>query len=559
MASTDSRIRSINIVFTPSSTIIQERTSSMSTTYLLIQVTPNHNGKDIGSIKICYSDPNSSPSRFNEEINNSDMLTSIAYTMNDTLNQNTLVDQVASYLKTLPNEEISVIMKEYSKYIEDGILLDGFIAGIASYLTFLLLNENSIFMNQISFQMTIPFMVNNSSCITRNMFKYLTLPLSGLSKVSRGVLFQLVTFLQSFINIWEPAFVPGPIIDNNNEAKICMEVISGLANDATEKLSKIQTHQNTMMSSLNAIETRLKLTIDDSLNKMKREINDLLIETRASIKDLTDHVIKQLNVVDCKIEDAVSTIDDVVKHKVGKIVENQLDSQIKHKISSEIENTQERIGEIITHYTMNEGKKIVTEAVDKRESSLQGKLIGLEHRIEILYNNMSASSGEKLIINENKDVSDETFGDINSGARYHGEIPTTNTEIPGIIHTYEEHPNTQVISNGSQTPIRTPGSIRSFIANQRPSINNEENSITPISGDRTSSKKFIQPPSHNPNRSTTSGLERPVTRETFDINSGRRVTIIGDGESNPTSISDDGGQPGTNYIKSWRGYRVPKM
>ena len=48
MASTDSRIRSINIVFTPSSTVIQERISSMSLTILAALLA-------LGSIKFSNS------------------------------------------------------------------------------------------------------------------------------------------------------------------------------------------------------------------------------------------------------------------------------------------------------------------------------------------------------------------------------------------------------------------------------------------------------------------------------------------------------------------------
>jgi len=527
MASTNSRIRSLNIIFTPSSTIIGENISTNSTTYIRIQVNPDHNGKNIGNIIIWYYDPDSSPSRFNEEINDSNMLTSIPYVMSDLFHHDTLVDQIASYLNSLPKEEISIIMKEYTKYIEDGILLDGFIAGVASYLSFLLLNENSIFMNQMSFQITVPYNIHDSNCITGNMFKYLSLPLSGLSRISSGVLFQLVLFLQSFINIWEPAFSPGPTIDNKNEAKICMEVISGLANDATIKLSQIQSYHNIMISSLNDIESRLRLTINESLNKMKLEINNLLVETRSSIKDLTDHFTNQLNLVDGKIEEAVSTIDGVVKHKIVKIVESELDSQIKSKIASEIEDTHERIGEIISNYSMSGGRKIVTGTIDENESIIQGKLQGLEHRIEVLYNNLSIGSGKNTITSEYKDVNGKLYNELSTNrqlsysppptTKYHGEIFPPDQQISGSYNIIPHKTTPQNNLNQSQSA--------------------ENGSITPLSGNMSSTNlHFNKPPG-----SKSNFLEGSYERETNNINPKRRITITrGQGESNPTSISDGG-------------------
>lgn len=490
MSSIRSHIQPINIVFTPFSTAIYKDTPYISTEYLHIQVLPNNNGKNIGKIKIKYFDPNSSPSQFNEEINNNDIFESMAYSIigssEDVFNI-TLVDQIGGYLKKLPYDEISIIIKEYSNYIEDGILLDGFIAGISSYIVFLILNENSIFMNQMLFQLTIPFTIDGSShegncnLITRNMFKYLSLPISALTKISNGVLLQLIIFIQSFINIWDPAFIDGPNIDNYNEAKICMEIISGLTNDFTNKLSKSREDYNLMMTNVSNIEKHLTSAIDDSLHRMKREINNLMIETRASIAEINTNITNH--------------IDDNIKEKICTVIETQLDSQIRSKISSEIEDTKDRIEEIVSHYTINEGKKIVTEAVDKRESSLEGKLVGLEHRIEILYSSICSEPSENTTINDYSNIDKKLYSEITKG-------PTKHNEPSSPIPIYDE----EVYSKGQKSDI--------FTINTEPSSDRYA-SITPISGEFTTTKKSFR----------TNDSERSIAGKNGSLDNGRHIVI----------------------------------
>ena len=458
MSSGDPRIRPIYVIFTPTITTITETLSIPSTTHLRIQVTPTHNGKNISLIKVWYFDPNSSPSRFSDEINSDDVFRSIPHSMSDTLPHDTLVEQISTYMKGIPPDEVSVIMKEYTKYIENGILLDGFIAGISSYLVFLLLNENSIFMNQMLFQLTLPCTIYDCNSVTRNMFQYLSLPLSALSRVSNGVLLQLVNFIQSFINIWEPAFSNGPSINNTNEAKVCMEVISGLANDATLKLSRIQSEHSSLVTSLSTLESRLKASINDSLLNMKREINNLLVETRSSVKDLVSHVSTQLDIVDSKINNASSVIDHTLKSRISNILETELDSQIKLKIRSCVEDTHDRIREIATHYTMSEGKKLVSEAVSERESQLRGTLTGLEHRVEILYDRFASGS-----------VPDPALF-------YNNSPPSNHSPVEKITHTPPNAPryNTSDIQHPNNSDI----SPRVLDHNSSPSPHPNNSDIT---------------------------------------------------------------------------------
>lgn len=390
MASTHACIRLVNIIFTNTETIIGDTIISPSGPNLKIQIIPNDNGKDIAELKMWYSNSDSIPSRLNEELTEFNLFKAIAYAMNG--DGDTLFDRAASYMRTIPFDEVAVIMKEYTKNIEDGILLDGFIAGIGAYIAFLLLNENNIFMNQMPFQFGVPCTVNSGNSINKNMFQYLSLPLTALAKVAHGVLLQLVVFIQSFINMWEPAFNNGPIIGSINEARMCMEVIGGFSQHIISSLAQTKSHQESVVASLNSLENNLQVTVNESIHKMQREINNLLIETRTSIKDLTENAMSQL-----------TFIDDTVKLKISENIENNLNAQVEAKIVLGIEESRDRIKEIVRYHTQNEGTKLLKLAVDERESELKGTLVGLEHRIEILYNKLDSAGSQNHTDTQNND------------------------------------------------------------------------------------------------------------------------------------------------------------
>src|SRR5690606_1575843 len=121
-------------------------------------------------------------------------------------NEENIVDTVVKYIQTLPSDDLFIIKREYAKCIESESIVDGFIAGIAAYLALLFINENATIMNQLIFQVNIPTNVNGGNIVNRNMFRYLSLPLTAFCKLSKGVILQLVQFVQSFINIWDPIF-----------------------------------------------------------------------------------------------------------------------------------------------------------------------------------------------------------------------------------------------------------------------------------------------------------------------------------------------------------------
>ena len=366
MAVTNSFIRPIDIVFTSTETSIAKGHNFLPETKLRIQLIPTTSGQDIAKIILSYSDP---PLRISECLSDEALFRSIVYYMKGS--SGTLVSRLTEYMQSLSDDEVSVIIKEYTKYIDKGTILDGFIAGVAAYLGFVYLNENSLFANQMIFQFGLPCAVVTGNTLNRNMFQHLSLPLTALVRMSQGIILQLTLFVQGFINMWEPAFEPGPIIGPNSEARMCIEVIAGVSNSAIASLAKIKSQQEDIVTSVQNVEARLKSALDRSLSGVKQEVNKLLARAR-------------------------SPIDDAITAGISQRMKEELDTAISNKIAREIERARARIKEMIREHVLEEGMKSVSNLIQTDEGDLRGAIIGLEHRIEILYNRLNSISIQKI-------------------------------------------------------------------------------------------------------------------------------------------------------------------
>src|SRR5436853_1634089 len=349
--------------------------------YLKIQILHTQNSKDIQSIKIHYYDPSVAPYHLNEDISDDSIFTAITYSMKG--NDDSLVDRATNYMKSLPPDEVSIIFKEYSKYIKDGVVLDCFIACIAYYMAFLVLNENNIFVNQIPFQFSMPYSVYSGNLINRNMFQYISLPLISLCKICQGGLLQLILFIQSFINIWEPLFTDGPIIGTLNESRMCLEIINGFSQHVASTLAQTKCQQNLLIQQMNSMENQLRGIVEQSMFRTRREIDNLLIDTRESIED-----VKML-------------INDSIKEKISKITDTELDNiiQTKTQTQGEIESSRQQIKDIDTSLKSS-GLNDILNSLDSRINDLQryveSSTPSLIHRIDDLYERSSLNLKERL-------------------------------------------------------------------------------------------------------------------------------------------------------------------
>jgi hypothetical protein len=222
--------------------------------YIKIQVIPDETYKNIKKIKITYQD-------IYDEITNPYVFDGVLSSMCG--NGTTMVEKITHYSKDISDEEKEIIMKEYNLYIDDGTVLDGFIAGIAVYLSLLYLIENNSF--SIPFEFTTPFSIDSGNMVNRNMFRLMSLPFIALSKTHDAILSQAVKFIQSFINIWEPAFTDGPIINTFNESKLCIEIVTGYSQYTIDQNKQIQ--------------EELKIAKQDFISyieQLRREIKDMV-------------------------------------------------------------------------------------------------------------------------------------------------------------------------------------------------------------------------------------------------------------------------------------------
>lgn len=270
----DHRIHLTNIYFTPSTTIIGNYQPLVSESYLKIEIIPSYDGLNIKTINIIYFDPTDSSSCINEEISDASVFQAITFSLKG--ESSTLLHGVISYMKSLCRDDVNIIVKEYSKYIQDGVVLDGFMAGLCSYLTFLFLNENGTFVKTLPFQFSCPTSVMSGNIVNHNMFQYMSLPLISLTKTSTGIILQITTFVQSFINMWDPLFTTGPIIGTVNETKMCIEIVTALSSHVCSLMAETKSQQEIIINRLSDIELRLQHKVNTSLSTLTKNIDLLL-------------------------------------------------------------------------------------------------------------------------------------------------------------------------------------------------------------------------------------------------------------------------------------------
>ena len=265
------------VYFTPSASTINSKITTKS--LLKVYIVPTRDKVNIESIKISYVNDSV---HINEEVDDINMFTSLVYSMKG--DGDTLTSRAKEYINQLQEDEVSVIVKEYSKYIKEGIVFDALIAGIGSYVALLSLMENGAFVGQLPFEFGVPWRVDSGNAVNGNMFRYMSLPLASLRKISQGILLQLTLFVESFINIWGPLFHPGPIIGTNTESKACIEIISGFSQHILSMGDSLKEYviQNSDTATLKTI-------LEDASNKIV-EMSHKLEESTKRIDELSEQL-----------------------------------------------------------------------------------------------------------------------------------------------------------------------------------------------------------------------------------------------------------------------------
>lgn len=289
------------VIFTGGATITRDVNLTSEPSYLRVQVTPTSDRRGLSSVKIVFSNSTPNNTKITDGVDDDTLFRAITFSMKG---EGAMVDRVLDHLGTLPDEEIAVVEKEYQKY--GTTVANGFATGLAAYLTFFLLQENTAFHGQLPFQFSLPATVFSANIVNANTFHHLSLPLTALANTVKGVLHQLVTFVQTFVNIWASAFLPGPDLSATLEARLCMEVISGVSHhnskmlvlaheNAAEKVlsetrAKVSAHVDSLSNTQTQNHNELKTYVDNALQKMRNDFNASLAE--ASAKAYTEAYAK---------------------------------------------------------------------------------------------------------------------------------------------------------------------------------------------------------------------------------------------------------------------------
>ena len=246
-ATSNTTIRDTTIVFTDNKTSIGA--GLQQTGYgLIIKVTPSTDGNNIACIDITYN------GRHHGQISDPEIFEALVTSLRTT--GSTLLERITNYLDNLPNEEFQVIIQQYGLYIEDGIVIDGIIAGIAAYLVLLFLNEQHV-SSLISFTFLAPTDLQSGNTVNRNMFRVLTVPLAAMLRGSNKVTIQLASFVSSFINIWDSLFTDGPMMPEVNDIRIAIDIIGQLTQNISLTLDeKVRSYINNKVNEI--VEQRLQ-------------------------------------------------------------------------------------------------------------------------------------------------------------------------------------------------------------------------------------------------------------------------------------------------------------
>lgn len=314
----------IDIIIKPDSIQIYSGEECVETndSYLHIKISPTSCANDIASIKYWHNNKYG-------EIVNVTILNGIIYSMVGC--GNNLVERAGVYISSIPENQTIAMLTEYSKYMNNGILLDGLVAGIGAYLVFLKLIEDDVF--PLPFLFNIPYTVSSALALNKNMMRYLSLPLLAITKLSSeleslyrgccnvdiircnwlrdmscknvgGVMLHLVTFIQNFINMWDLLFIPGPNLSQYAQSSLCVEVVSGISQCSTSLLIGYLTQQCYIIEQINCVEDKLRRYIDETLQRIRREIDNLTLDNKQYVmhhmltdyrEEMTQEISKQIS------------------------------------------------------------------------------------------------------------------------------------------------------------------------------------------------------------------------------------------------------------------------
>jgi hypothetical protein len=260
---------------------------------------------NIHSIGIIYNNKNH---KINKIIDSSSYINNINNSI-DSIGNNFLF-KLHTYIETLPPNDLSIINNEYNKYNFD--IMGCLIAGIASYFIFAFLNDDAYFSSILHFQIPI----SSENILNNPMAKLYRNILTPLSKLSTGVIKNLINFIISFLNLSENIFINNITVCITTQFDILSDTLSSFLSNIfyiidsntsellDQKLIKLELLDQKLIK-LELLEQKLsKLELlEQKLSKLELLEQKLSkLEQKLDINSL-DNLENRINIIESKFTD----------------------------------------------------------------------------------------------------------------------------------------------------------------------------------------------------------------------------------------------------------------
>ena len=252
-----------------------------------IKITISIQYNNIHSISINFNHNNH---KINKIIDDS---TNINY-INNSINSigNTFLSKLHNYIETLSPNDLSIITNEYKHYDFD--IMGCLIAGICSYLSFSILNNEEYFSSILPFEIPI----SSENILNNPIAKLYRNILTPLSKLSTGLLKNIITFIISFLNLWENIFINDITFSMTIQFNILSDTLSSFLFNIIDCNFTKHNNYNLLEQKLNKLDL-----LEQKLNKLdllEQKLNKLeLLEGKLNINSLENRI----NMIESKIND----------------------------------------------------------------------------------------------------------------------------------------------------------------------------------------------------------------------------------------------------------------
>jgi hypothetical protein len=150
--------------------------------------------------------------------------------INNSINSigNNFLFKLHNYIDQLPLDYLHIINTEYTYLKFD--MIGCLIAGISSYIAFSILSDDPHFSSLLPCQIPI----SSTTILNNTMSKLYRSILTPLSKLSTGLIKNLINFIISFLNLWENILIDDNNFSITSQFSILIDTLSSLLSNLSE-------------------------------------------------------------------------------------------------------------------------------------------------------------------------------------------------------------------------------------------------------------------------------------------------------------------------------------